>query len=322
MNSLIGTGIATIIGMIMLSVFLPQYTKTQELMVGSYSASQIRSFSDASQAYIENNYSALLTSASGTVLTITATELKASGELSSTFVDLNYYNQTHILLIRESVAGITLEGLVLSCDGRTIEPADLAVIAQQAGPRSGLISATNTALVIGAGGHWSITAADYTNGVCAPLVGHLAALITTDETSGSSTGATPYLYRDAQTDPDLNSLFTDVDMNGNSLTELGEAFLNDGSGGLIRETGIFVSGDSINKPTCESGSPSIYLAPTTFSDNGIGRSIIAVQTYAVDEGTSWTVRLKVITENSTATGTDTVEPGSDYGRVLGIVRCK
>lgn len=174
MNNLIATGIATIIGMIMLTIFLPQYTKTQELMVGSYSASQIRSFSDASQAYIENNYGALLTSASGTVLTITATELKASGELNSTFVDLNYYNQTHILLIRESVAGITLEGLVLSCDGRTIEPADLAVIAQQAGPRAGMISATNTALVIGAGGHWSITAVDYTNGVCSPLVGHLS----------------------------------------------------------------------------------------------------------------------------------------------------
>lgn len=322
MNNLIGTGIATIVGLIMITIFLPQYTKTQELMVGSYSATQIRSFTNASEAYIENNYSALLTSASGTILTITATDLQTSGELSSTFVDLNYYNQTHVLLVRESVPGLTLEGLVLSCDGRTIEPADLAVIAQQAGPRSGLISATNTALVIGAGGHWSITAADYTNSTCAPTVGHLAALITTDETSGSATGATPYLYREAQTDPDLNSLFTNIDMNGNSLSELGDALLDDGSGGLIRETGIFASGDSINKPTCESGTPNIYLAPTTFSDNGVGRSMIAVQTYAEDAGTSWTLRLKVITENSTASGTNTVEPGSDYGRILAIVRCK
>ncbi|HLZ09547.1 MAG TPA: hypothetical protein VKT80_13215 [Chloroflexota bacterium] len=66
----------------------------------------------------------------------------------------------------------------------------------------------------------------------------------------------------------------------------------------------------IAKPACPHGSPEIYVAPVAFSDNGAGLPLIGVQTWAVDNGSSWTAHLVVVTQNAAGTGVTRIRAGS------------
>ena len=49
--------------------------------------------------------------------------------------------------------------------------------------------------------------------------------------------------------------------------------------------------------------------------------LIGVQTYAVDNGTSWTAHLVVITQNAAGTGTVRLNPSAAYGQILALAKC-
>jgi hypothetical protein len=75
------------------------------------------------------------------------------------------------------------------------------------------------------------------------------------------------------------------------------------------------------KPTCPNGTPEIYSAPVVFSDNGVGLPLIGVQSWAVDHGKTWTVRLVITTQNAAGTGAIRVSPSATYGQVLALAKC-
>ncbi len=77
----------------------------------------------------------------------------------------------------------------------------------------------------------------------------------------------------------------------------------------------------VAKPTCPHGAPQIFTSPVAFSDNGVGLPMIGVQTYAVDNGTSWTAHLVVTTQNSSGNGTTQVTPSATYGQILALAKC-
>jgi hypothetical protein len=77
----------------------------------------------------------------------------------------------------------------------------------------------------------------------------------------------------------------------------------------------------IAKPTCPNGNPEIYVAPVTFSDNGVGLPLIGVQAFAVDNGSSWTAHLVVTTQNAAGTGSVRVSPNATYGQLIALAKC-
>ena len=77
----------------------------------------------------------------------------------------------------------------------------------------------------------------------------------------------------------------------------------------------------IAKPACPHGSPEIYVAPVAFSDNGAGLPLIGVQTWAADNGSSWTAHLVVITQNADGSGTLRIRPSATYGQLIALAKC-
>jgi hypothetical protein len=77
----------------------------------------------------------------------------------------------------------------------------------------------------------------------------------------------------------------------------------------------------VAKPNFPNGVPEIYTSPVAFSDNGVGLPLVGVQTYAVDNGTSWTAHMVVITQNAAGTGTVRVNPSAAYGQILALAKC-
>lgn len=75
------------------------------------------------------------------------------------------------------------------------------------------------------------------------------------------------------------------------------------------------NGDLVPKPACPAGAPRIYVSTMMFSPDGTGQPIGAVQSYAVDLGASWQVRLRVLTPSGF------MSPSPTYGKVMVAVKC-
>ena len=152
------------------------------------------------------------------------------------------------------------------------------------------------------------------------MEGHLAALITTDATSALS----PFLHREAHPNADANTLFTDLAMDGHEITNLADALLRDGTGGLVHLTAIVASGAAITQPTCPASlTPAIFVAPVWAAGDDNGLPMIAVQAYAETlDAATWTARLRVVTQDPRGGLPITIEPSGDYGQLLVLTRCQ
>ena len=89
-----------------------------------------------------------------------------------------------------------------------------------------------------------------------------------------------------------------------------------GNEGFLQNTQIATNGDSIAKPDCSpSTTPQIFVSPVAFSRNTSGEDLKAVQAYAQESGTDWTVHLRVLTKSGWK------YPSSSYGRLMVITKC-
>jgi prepilin-type N-terminal cleavage/methylation domain-containing protein len=94
--------------------------------------------------------------------------------------------------------------------------------------------------------------------------------------------------------------------------------INDtGNTGSMQLAKIVTHGSIINKPTCPTSlpTPQIFLSPAMFSEDAQFRSIQAVQTWAVDQGSRWVVRMRIMANGSW------MSPNNTYGKIMATVTC-
>lgn len=176
---------------------------------------------------------------------------------------------------------------------------------------------------------WFVNWADFDSTLTAdiaPVPGNVATLTFV----GDPTQDSPFLYTHPQADPARNSLFTDVDWNGNNLLDVGDIQLGtlnmQVSHGLILYSAIVAPDTAVDKPVDQcaavGGAPDLLAmfasAAAAGGDEGLPMSQISVyhEDDPVNPTTQWRVRLKVTSENI-AGGT----PASDVGRIAIIVKC-
>jgi len=246
MNQLTGFFLASLIGLGVLTQVLPETAALSTQASANYAAAQLHIFSKASENYINSNYATLVAATAGGVQAVTAPMIVAEGSLDPSFVDTNFFDQTHRLLIRQSSPG-ALEGFVATCGGDTIDPAELARISKLAGPNAGLISPLDTDNALGAGGHWTMDLSNYTHASCALEVGHLTSLIT----ASSAADVSPYLHRNTHPDASANTMFTTLLMDGNDISNtdnLDVNTINNADGNVRINDTLEVTG-SISNPS-------------------------------------------------------------------------
>ena len=221
MYQLIGMALAGVIGLGLLAQVLPETARLSSQQNANYAATQLYTFTKAAEEYVNNNHATLLTATAGGVQAVTAPMIVAEGSLDAAFTDTNTFNQTHRLLIRQPSSG-TLQALVATCGGNAINANELARLSQLAGPEAGLISPLDPNNALGAGGHWTMALSNYAHLSCPLTVGHMTALVTPADAGSVS----PYLHRNAHPNPDANTMFTDLLLDGNSLVDAGNIDVN------------------------------------------------------------------------------------------------
>jgi len=83
----------------------------------------------------------------------------------------------------------------------------------------------------------------------------------------------------------------------------------------IHDAQMLWNNATISKPSCPHGSAQIFLAPAMASANSSGESMGAIQTWADNNGSYWTVHLRVLTKSGWT------YPNSTYGRIAVFTKC-
>jgi type II secretory pathway pseudopilin PulG len=318
-------------------------------------AEQMIEVRDAAQNYLEDNWGTIDTAlpAVGNQQEVNITgpspSLIADGYLSSTVNNFNAYGHRYRYFIKKTAAS-ELTGMIVS-EKQSAGEQDIALddqveISTFIGGEGGFI--TDNDLICGdpavcfAGtfGGWRIqTASNWDSGGWTANDGLLASKISLN----TQTFGEDFLYRVAVPGhPELNIMMTDLDMNNNDINNVQNAGIFDLTVGnsavvtgdvtaedlVLSQNGnqevsegiyfadIVASGDVVNKPTCPAGkTPSIYVSPAMFSDNGTGSTLSAVQTFAEDNGANWTARMRIRNEYNL------FEPNSTYGKLLVFTKC-
>ncbi|HEH6433343.1 TPA: shufflon system plasmid conjugative transfer pilus tip adhesin PilV [Pseudomonas aeruginosa] len=184
-------------------------------MAAQTAADHQKIISDATAAYIKDNYAAVVAVASPTTpATITTTMLKNTGYLQASVSDLNSFGQAYSALAIEPTPN-KLQTLLITTGGETISESSIRRIAKQVGALGGYISNVDTTKVEGSFGGWRLPLATY--GV-SPGAGHLATALFFED----GTLTNDYLYRNSVAGhPEVNRMNTSIDMGGNNLNNTG-----------------------------------------------------------------------------------------------------
>jgi hypothetical protein len=308
----------------------PQIQRNSRLLLDAPNAYQVQNFTQAANAYLSvpaTFATVLAATASGNVQ-ISAATLKAAGALDPSFVDSNGYGQSHVLIVHQASA-TQLQALVMTCGGTAIPDQSTRHLIELAGgsikgggiPAVGVLSTSRT-IAIGANGGLKVTLASFSGTVCPPAPGHIGAALFLD----GSQIIPPYLFTNPVPGAGVgpNTMNTTLYMGGNDIQNADDVYSSTKQrwmGQAIQDAIQGADGLVVTKPTCPNGIPEIYVAPVSFSDNGGGLPLIGVQTYAVDNGKSWTAHLIVITQNAAGTGTLRVRPTATYGQLIALAKC-
>lgn len=330
MRDLFGAALAIFLSLLGLLYAAPQIQRNSRLLLDAPNAYQVQTFTQAANAYLSvpATFSAVLTAAAAGNVQISAATLKAAGALDPSFVDSNGYGQSHVLIVHQASA-TQLQALVMTCGGTAIPDQSTRHLTELAGgpikgggiPAVGVLS-TNKNIAIGANGGIKVTLANFSGTACPPAPGHIGASLYLD----GSQIIPPYLFTNpvpgAGNAP--NTMNTTLYMGGNDIQNTDDVYSSTKKrwmGQAIQDALEGPDGLVIPKPTCPNGSPEIYVAPVAFSDDGAGLPLIGVQTWAADNGTSWTAHLVVITQNSDGSGTLRIRPNASYGQLIALAKC-
>jgi len=204
-----------IIGLIVLAavmtgaaVYLANQMDSQNYRIA---ADQQKQVADAAARYLKDNFATVYAAASPTTpAQITPAMLRNTNYLPAGFTDTNAFGQTFVVLARR-VANNQLESIVLTTGGQTLDEMGTREIAENLGAPGGFVPETNTGIVQGVRGGWSLALSNY--GVN-PGAGHTASALFLQD----GTLANDYLYRNAIAGkPELNRMNTALNMGGNDV---------------------------------------------------------------------------------------------------------
>jgi type II secretory pathway pseudopilin PulG len=219
-------------------------------------ASQIRTFGEATKAYIKDNYAAVQGVATATVpALIDAPTLIAAGKLPVGFLATNAFGQSMCALVLEPTAN-RLQAMVTTENGMAIDDLSMGNIASVIGGSGGAVYSSDTSIIRGAIGGWSISTATFDNlannagkrcdgsgGTVRLLAGHPTMALWFENGDTSSA----FLARDTIPGrPELNAMNTPIVMNsvqvaGGSCPTVG-AIAQDGAGGIVScQAGVWKS---------------------------------------------------------------------------------
>lgn len=330
MRDLFAAALAIFLSLLGLLFAAPQIQRNSRLLLDAPNAYQIQAFAQAANSYLSvpATFSAVLAAAASGNLQISAATLKSAGALDPSFIDSNGYGQSHVLIVHK-VSATQLQALVMTCGGSAIPDQSERHLIELAGgpikgggiPAVGVLS-TNRTIAIGANGGLSVALAAFAGTACPPAAGHIGASLFLD----GGQIIPPYLFTNPVPGAGVgpNTMNTTLYLGGNDIQNTDDVYSSTKQrwmGQSIQDAVQGGDGLVVAKPTCPNGTPEIYVAPVAFSDNGVGLPLIGVQTWAVDNGTSWTAHLVVITQNAAGTGTTRVRPNATYGQLVALAKC-
>jgi hypothetical protein len=330
MRDLMGAVLAIFLGIMGLSFAAPQIQRNSRLLLDAPNAYQVQNFTQAVGAYLSvpSTFTAVAAAATTANVQISAATLITAGSLDPSFVDKNGYGQSHVAIVH--LAGASkLQVLVITCGGIVIADQSVRHLVELAGgpikgggiPALGILS-TNPAIAVGAAGGLSVPLSSFGGTACTLAPGHIGAALYLD----GSQIIPPYLFTNpvpgAGNGP--NTMNTTLYMGGNDIQNTHDVYSSTKLRWMSQSIQDAIQGPDglvITKPNCPNGVPQIYVSPVAFSDNGVGLPMIGVQTYAVDNGASWTAHLLITTQNSAGTGTTQVTPSAMFGQILALAKC-
>ena len=299
-------------------------------------AEHFRKVRDATALYIRDNFSAVQTAAAAGPISILPTTVQGAGYIDPNVSFTNPYGQSYGIVVRQTGAS-TLEAVVLTTGGTAFGDASAGIksgprIASMAGADGGYIPYTaaqgdpGACLVDpcarGAYNGWTVALAPFAPTGVTTTAGHLAGAVFFD----SGTIVEPYLYRSAVAGaPEANAMSTSIDMNTNDINNVDDIWFDTKQVFASNAPHhIYLVGDGavITKPTCPTGAANIYTFPSMMSDNGTGYTMSAVQTWAEDNGATWTVRMRVRTEEGWIGGPGAFAAAdSSYIKAVAMMNC-
>jgi hypothetical protein len=330
MRDLVGAGLAIFLSLLGVLYAAPQIQHNSRQLLDAPNAYQLQNFAQAANAYLSvpATFTAVLAATASGNVQISAATLKAAGALDPSFVDANGYGQSHVVIVHQASA-TQLQALAMTCGGTSIPDQSTRHLIELAGgpikgggiPAVGVLS-TSRNIAIGANGGLKVTLATFSGTACPPAPGHIGAALFLD----GSQIVPPYLFTNpvpgAGTGP--NTMNTTLFMGGNDIRNTDDVYSSTKQrwmGQAVQDAFQGSDGLVVTKPTCPNGTPEIYVAPASFSDNGVGLPLIGVQTWAVDNGSSWTAHLVVVTQNAAGTGTLRIRPTATYGQLIALAKC-
>ncbi|HEY9017611.1 shufflon system plasmid conjugative transfer pilus tip adhesin PilV [Thiomicrospira sp.] len=247
-----------------LSAYAASYQKRDiEKQVSSIAAEHLSKIAKASNAYIRDNYSAIMSLATSTQpAIIRVSDLISQNYLPPGTSTNNAYQQSTCALVLQPSPG-QLTGMVVTEGGKALDDFTLSSMVTKVGAAGGGIYTDTPAAIIGSRGGWSVSHANYSNanhlgqdcsgnaGTVDMDVGHAHVALwfeNNDLTAG-------FLYREEIPGrPELNRMATNLDMAGNELTgaskvEATDSFdmngtsVIDSSRNLVNIDSIFASGN-------------------------------------------------------------------------------
>jgi type II secretory pathway pseudopilin PulG len=157
---------ATIIEMIMVMALMSSIIGSAAYLMSNFSnssksaivAQQMQLIGNAATNYINNNPNTFSTAtATAPVMLTVPTLVSANYMSSSNFSNVNAFGQSMCILVLQPTAGV-YNALLVSEGGQAVPAAQLGEIASLIGASGGAIFTTNTALLRGTGGVWSLAA--------------------------------------------------------------------------------------------------------------------------------------------------------------------
>jgi type II secretory pathway pseudopilin PulG len=223
---------ATIIEMIMVMALMSSVIGSAAYIMSNFSnssksaivAQQMQLIGNAATNYINNNPNTFSTAtATAPVMLTVPTLVSANYMSSSNFSNVNAFGQSMCILVLQPTAGV-YNALLVSEGGQAVPAAQLGEIASLIGAAGGAIYTTNTALLRGTGGAWSLSVPTayenpnnatkrcdgVTSGPVAITLGHPAVALWL---TPSATANQAVLYRNAVPgQPQLNQMNTPLVM--------------------------------------------------------------------------------------------------------------
>jgi hypothetical protein len=213
MNALLDSVLALAVVGAALFYALPQLVALSLQPAQNDAGNQLAQMQAAGASYIKNHFAALLgtLSVNGSIA-VTPAALVADGDLSNSFNDFNAFGQSHILVVSVPAAA-TLEGMVFTYGGDSIQD-PVAIRVAQSGPANAMVVlASDPGNFEGAAGGQSVPVAAFAQAGFAVTSGHLGAHIEAAVYAAEA----PFLNRYFTGTVDDNTMHTDLNLGGNNI---------------------------------------------------------------------------------------------------------